>query len=325
MNFLEFKEKYQKTEVVELSSTTPKNPVVSILVQTYQQKDYIRECLDSIIIQKTTFDFEILIGEDGSVDGTREICLEYAKKYPGKIRLFLHHRENQIKVLGEATSNFNAFYNFYSAKGNYIAFCEGDDKWGDSLKLQKQVDFLEANKHFAFSYHEFKTIDESGGKLTGILETGQPLTDLSKKDLSELRFHPLLVTICFKRDRIQIPEEIFQVLNIDTFLLSLFGKVGSAKFQNNVLPSLYRFRKDGLWSKKLRNKKILSKIHTYRCLSSYYGKTQNRVLHIHFFRQMNLYYKMLILLYLKNKQILLAGRTVIEFQKVKFLRKNENF
>lgn len=325
MNFQEFKEKYQKTGVQEISSFTPKEPVVSVLVQTFQQKDFIVECLDSILMQETTFEYEILIGEDGSVDGTREICLEYVKKYPGKIRLFLHHRENQIKVLGEATSNFNAFYNFYSARGKYIAFCEGDDKWGDPRKLQKQVDFLETNKHFAFSYHEFRTIDENGREFTGILETGQPLTDLSKKDLSELRFHPLLVTICFKRDQIHIPEEIFQVINIDTFLLSLFGEVGSAKFQDNVLPSLYRFRKDGLWSKKLRNKKILSKIYTYRCLSSYYGKTQHRVLHIHFFRQMNLYYKMLILLYLKNKQILLAGRTVIEFQKVKFLRKNENF
>ncbi len=100
-------------------------------------------------MQKTNFQFEILLGEDASTDGTREICIEYAKKYPNKIKLFLHSRENNIKINGQQTGRFNFLYNLSSACGKYIALCEGDDYWTDPLKLQKQVDFLEANPESA--------------------------------------------------------------------------------------------------------------------------------------------------------------------------------
>ena len=85
--------------------------------------------------------FEILVGEDASSDGTRDVCIAYAKKYPKKIKLFLHSRENNIRVYGKPTAKFNSAYNSYNAKGKYIAICEGDDFWTDPLKLQKQVDF----------------------------------------------------------------------------------------------------------------------------------------------------------------------------------------
>ena len=99
-------------------------------------------------MQKTDFDFEILLGEDESTDGTREICIEYAKKYPDKIRLFLHKRENVIYINGNPTGRFNFLYNLTISKGKYIALCEGDDYWTDPLKLQKQVDFLEKNEDY---------------------------------------------------------------------------------------------------------------------------------------------------------------------------------
>lgn len=148
MTFEEFKNEYQKVPVEEYPNQAPENPMVSVCVQTYQHAPYIRECLDSILMQETDFPFEILLGEDESTDGTREICLEYAKKHPDKIRLFLHHRENNIKILGSPTGRFNSRYNFYSSKGKYIALCEGDDYWKDAYKLQKSVDFLENNVNF---------------------------------------------------------------------------------------------------------------------------------------------------------------------------------
>ena len=69
------------------------NPLVSITVATYQHVDYIKQCLDGILMQKTNFLYEIIIGEDGSIDGTQEICKEYARKYPDKIRLFIRDRK----------------------------------------------------------------------------------------------------------------------------------------------------------------------------------------------------------------------------------------
>ena len=99
MNFEEFRNKYQKVPVDEYPNTVLKDipkPMVSCRVSTYMHAPYIKQCLDGVLMQKTEFPFEIVIGEDESNDGTREICIEYAQKYPDKIRLFLHSRENNI-------------------------------------------------------------------------------------------------------------------------------------------------------------------------------------------------------------------------------------
>ena len=69
-------------------------PKVSICVQAYQHYKYLKDCIDGLLTQKTNFEYEILLGEDDSHDGTRDLCIEYAKKYPHKIRLFLHSRKN---------------------------------------------------------------------------------------------------------------------------------------------------------------------------------------------------------------------------------------
>ena len=145
MNFQEFLDKYQVVPVEHYVNKVVDNPVVSICVMTYQHVNFIKECLDGILMQETNFDFEVLLGEDASTDGTREICIEYAEKYPNKIKLFLHRRENNISIGGSPTGRFNFFYNLFSANGKYIALCEGDDYWTDPKKLQKQMDFLEEN------------------------------------------------------------------------------------------------------------------------------------------------------------------------------------
>src|SRR5690606_2836443 len=113
--------------------------------------------------------------------------------------------------------------------------------------------------------------DEKGGYIKGTLETNQPGQDLTKQDLLRVTHHPLLVTVCFKKEGLVLPAEIFEVFNVDTFLISLMGEVGKAKFQSNILPSQYRFRTEGLWSKKLRYKKLRAKILTYHKLSKYFN------------------------------------------------------
>jgi len=319
MNFLEFKELYQKKAVQEISSSTPKEPIVSVLVQTYQQKNFIGECLDSILMQETTFEYEILIGEDGSVDGTREICLEYAKNYPGKIRLFLHHRENQIKVLGEATSNFNAFYNFYSAKGKYIAFCEGDDKWGDPLKLEKQVAFLKVQPSFSFVYHPFITIDDKGSTIKSEEEFSQPKIDIFKGDLLIGKYHPLLFTLCFRNVFSEIPAEMPQVLNVDTFLLSYLGKFGAGKFLLEINPGHYRKHSGGIWSQRQKEKKFLSKINTFRKLEYYHRREKNEEVLIYYAKQIKNTNKMLSLFYLKQGNLRKLWNYLLASQRSAFL------
>ncbi|MBL4586794.1 MAG: glycosyltransferase family 2 protein [Flavobacteriales bacterium] len=123
------------------------NPLVSVSIETYNHVNYIKACLDSVLMQQTDFEFEIILGEDASTDGTREICIEYAERHPDKIRLFLHHRDNNISIGGKPSGRFNLLYNLSKVRGKYIARCEGDDYWTDPLKLQKQVDFLEADEN----------------------------------------------------------------------------------------------------------------------------------------------------------------------------------
>ncbi len=135
-----------------------KRPLVSVCVTTYQHVHYIKPCLDGILMQQTTFPFEIILGEDESNDGTREICIDYANKYPDKISLKLRHRRDVIYINGQATGRYNFIENLKAVRGTYIALCEGDDYWTDPLKLQKQIDILEANPECAICFHRVKIL-----------------------------------------------------------------------------------------------------------------------------------------------------------------------
>ncbi len=136
-------------------------PLVSITVATYQHASYINDCLNGILMQKTSFPIEVILGEDGSLDGTREIFIEYAKKHPDKIRLFLRDRKLSQYNYDGKTYRFNGIWNRKSAKGKYIAWCEGDDFWIDPLKLQKQIDFLETNQEYGLIHTNYTVIDNA--------------------------------------------------------------------------------------------------------------------------------------------------------------------
>jgi len=129
------------------------NPLVSVLMPTYNHAPYIAQAIEGTLMQKTNFDFEILIGEDDSADGTRELCQEYTAKCPDKIRLFLNDRKNVVYINGRPTGRWNFINLLKNSNGKYIAICEGDDFWTNPYKLQKQVDFLEANPEYAISFH----------------------------------------------------------------------------------------------------------------------------------------------------------------------------
>lgn len=123
-------------------------PLVSICSITYNHAPYIRQCLDGFLMQKTKFRYEIIIHDDASTDGTTEIIKEYAEKHPDLITP-IFQKENQYS---KGIRGMFPRFCFPHAKGKYIALCEGDDYWTDPLKLQKQVDFLEANPDFVMCF-----------------------------------------------------------------------------------------------------------------------------------------------------------------------------
>lgn len=115
-------------------------PVVSICCITYNHKEYISEAIDSFLMQETEFPFEILIHDDASTDGTKELIADYARKYPKLIKP-IFQKENKFSQGHRPNWDFN----FPRARGRYIALCEGDDYWVNPDKLQKQITVLESS------------------------------------------------------------------------------------------------------------------------------------------------------------------------------------
>ncbi len=113
----------------------PKSIKVSIIILTYNHEKYIRQALESVLAQKVDFNYEIIIGDDESRDGTVSILSEYGRKYPEIIQLLLH-----TKNVGTTRNIADCFL---KSQGDYIIAFGGDDYWTDKYKLQKQVDFLE--------------------------------------------------------------------------------------------------------------------------------------------------------------------------------------
>lgn len=128
---------------------------VSVICTAYNQEKYIRDTLDGFLLQKTNFPFEIIIHDDASTDGTAEIIREYAERYPGTI-IPIYQTQN----LYSQGVPFIFEYIIPKAKGKYIAYCEGDDYWIDSLKLQHQYDFMESHSDYIACGHNVIMVED---------------------------------------------------------------------------------------------------------------------------------------------------------------------
>lgn len=126
-------------------------PLLSVWMISYNHEKYIEQALNSVLMQKTKFEYEIVIGDDCSTDNTQQILRTYAEKYPDKITLILRD-----KNMGPTNNAYDVFMN---CRGKYIALLEGDDFWTDNEKLQKQVDILESDSELSGCSHIVNYID----------------------------------------------------------------------------------------------------------------------------------------------------------------------
>ena len=140
-----------------------KHPVVSVNMITYNHEPYIRQAIEGVMMQKTDFEFELVIGEDASTDKTREICFEYQKRYPDKIRVLWWH-ENLRKV--NHPGGGNGARTRAHCRGEFIALCEGDDYWIDPLKLQKQVDVMRKYPNVGFIFCDANVLIQDTGEVS---------------------------------------------------------------------------------------------------------------------------------------------------------------
>jgi glycosyltransferase involved in cell wall biosynthesis len=218
-------------------------PLVSISCITFNHANYIRDALDGFLIQKTNFPFEILIHDDASTDGTTEIVREYEAKYPDIMKP-LYETENQWSKGIRGSTVFN----FPRARGKYIALCEGDDYWTDPYKLQKQVDFLEANEDYAGCSHNTRIIYDDSGKddtltVNSAIKDSYTIDDITK---GHIYFHTssMVYRNIFKGN---FPKKYLTDYIGDWFLLIAHADIGPIKYIDNVM-SVYRIHANGIWS-----------------------------------------------------------------------------
>ena len=130
-------------------------PEVSVYIQTYQQLAYIRDAIDGVLAQRTPFELEIVIADDCSTDGTREVLAEYRDRHPDLIRLLLPERNlGPTEIFRRATAEL---------RGRYVAWLDGDDYWTDPEKLVRQVEALQAQPDWAGCFHDATVRQVDGG------------------------------------------------------------------------------------------------------------------------------------------------------------------
>lgn len=231
-------------------------PLVSVCSTTYQHANYLEDCIEGILMQKTDFPVEIIIGEDESTDGTREICKKYAVEHPDKIRLFLRDRNTSsvYNVNGKRIFGFNGKWTRKSARGKYIAMCEGDDYWTDPLKLQKQVDFMESNPGTALTYHKHKNVDQRG-------------------ELIDYRNKPLPCTMMMVNDFDDMPVGL-DCPNGDRLLLTYLSLKGSLKYLEDIEPSVRRHHEGGVMSMASEKEKLNRQVRTWSSIYEAFKDTK---------------------------------------------------
>ncbi len=219
---------------------------LSIICLTYNHSSSLFQTLDGFVMQKTKFPFEVLVHDDASTDGTRDIILQYADKYPDIIRPILEE-ENQW-------SNGIAFDKekiWPYVRGEYVAFCEGDDYWTDENKLQKQVDFLDSHPDYSLCFHPVRIVDQNNPAGEEIYPDQRLL-----QRAGELNFASLL-----KRNFIQTNSVVYRwrfhkesynlmpehILPGDWFLHLLHAQVGKIGFLPEVM-AVYRRNAGGVWT-----------------------------------------------------------------------------
>ncbi len=216
----------------ELDLDTGNLDVVA-LVFTFNQETFIAECLRSILSQEFTGSMGVVIYDDCSTDATRDKIRECVAEFAHTDRkVWLIAAEENL--WSKAESPFKRINNMISAK--YIAFCDGDDAWGDPLKIQKQFDFMEANARYAVCGHDSKIVDETGALLAESKLPEGAKRDCSDAELRRLSCWVLMNTIFYRAD-VHLPE-------------SIVGRMGHYKYMPEVAPAIYRKHSNGVWSSK---------------------------------------------------------------------------
>ena len=263
----------------ELKSSWLKDgPQVSIVCTTFNHEKYLEDAIRGFLIQKTEFPFEIILHDDASTDGTRDIIRRYAEAYPTIIKP-VYQSENQYSK-GVLMLLHAASY----ATGEFVAFCEGDDYWLDSDKLQTQVDTLQRFPQADICFHAaIKTIKEQVQPLLFCRRgEGECMLDVRAIIREGGSFMPtaamLLRTSFF--DRIGAETTDFYRRNLDAYFFQIFASLrGGAVYIDRPM-SVYRSFSEGSWTQTVNQDQTFYKKWAVNYLEAL-RETDNMTGHVH--------------------------------------------
>lgn len=247
-------------------------PVVSICMITYNHEKYIAQAIESILMQKTNFGIELVIGNDASTDSTHKICLKYKNQYPDIIKLF-----SPEKNIGMMPNLINTFAN---STGKYIAMCEGDDYWSDIYKLQKQVDYLEQNPSFVGCYHNTEERYEGDySKASYLYSTLKSSKQITFNDLTEMNYIPTCSSV-FKNLNVDELPNWYLNQKLGDWTLHL---INSLKGNYGYIPqvmAVHRIHGESTWAlqDQKRNEAYVTKTYEDMIESKFFNTQQTNIL-----------------------------------------------
>lgn len=236
--------------------------MVSVICNTFNQEKYIEKAIKSFLMQKTDFTFEVVLHDDASTDGTRDIIKKYEKEYPDIIKP-IYETENQYNKNARITLDIS----LPAARGKYFAICEGDDYWVDPYKLQKQVDYLESHPDCTLCIHNALQVN-SEDKQIGYVRTTEADSEIPVEDVIR-RGGGMCATnsIMSRTELMKDVPDFYKDHSIDYFLqiyLSICGKT----FCFSDVMSAYRVNADNSWTSRMRKNKNMMKNHYLRVVNS---------------------------------------------------------
>ena len=231
---------------------------------TYNHARYIVQAVESVLAQVTDFPFEIVLGDDLSTDGTRELVKDLAAKHPGRIRLLLHE-----KNLGHC-GKLNLVATIRICVGRYVALLEGDDFWNDPRKLQRQVDYLEAHPEYSGSAHEVWALRKSGD----VDRYPRHYPGEVRLELRDILAHgfPLTSSIMYRRDVFgDFPDWYFEMQMGDWPLAVLCMEVAPFAYLRGEPSSTYRVHDTSYWNSQPLVRRTLEEIKAYSAFRRFLG------------------------------------------------------
>ncbi len=249
------------------------NAKLSVCLTTYNHEQFIAQAIESVLMQQTTFDYEIIIGEDDSSDNTRAIVKDYKERFADRIRLFLNSRDTVIYINGKPTGLWNFINKLNNTRGKYIALLDGDDYWTSPQKLQKQVDILESDQSLGGCFHETQLVYEDGslGKIYG-----RDVNDLMYQDDTITAYSPFHTSsFVFRKEALQIPDWFHETQSADMALFSIVSAFGPLKKIPEIM-SIYRKHKGGISNRPdVIDKFTNNRIRLIERLNTFHGLTYN--------------------------------------------------